>query len=146
MKMKNEDIVLDSNILIAYFNASDSFYAKSVTVIREISSHKKIITDLIFAEIGTVLLMRTKQTQRIGAIMENILSGKVENVKVSALTKHLLAQTLVTSSHQEHSYLSFEDCSIIALARSLKIKKIVTFDKALRKAFTKEFKFLPKNI
>lgn len=146
MKMKNENIILDSNVFIAYFNASDSSYAKSVTVIRKTSLHKKIMTDLVFAEIGTVLLMRTKQTQRIGTIMGNILSGKVENVKVLTITKHLLTQTLQVFSQQKYPRLSFEDCSIIALARSLKINKIVTFDKALRKTFAKEFEFLPKNI
>ncbi|MEK7458567.1 MAG: PIN domain-containing protein [Patescibacteria group bacterium] len=146
MKMKNEDLILDSNVLIAFVNTSDNLHVKSVSVMKETSFRKKIISDLIFAEIGTVLLMKTKQTRLVSGSLRDILFGKVENIQVSTLTKHLLAQTLEIFSQQKHSRLSFEDCSVIALARSLRIRKIVTFDKALRMAFAKEFEFLPKNI
>ena len=63
MKMKNEDLILDSNVLIAFVNTSDNLHVKSVSVMKETSFRKKIISDLIFADIGTVLLMKTKQTR-----------------------------------------------------------------------------------
>lgn len=146
MKMKNEDVILDSNVLIAFFNAHDSLHEKSATLIKQTSSYKKVITDLVFAEIGTVLLMKTKQTQLIGDLLRDILTGKAERIQVAIATKQFLIQTLQVFSQQQSPHLSFEDCSIIALARSLKIKKIATFDKALRKMFATEFEFLPKNV
>ncbi len=146
MKMKNEDIILDSNVIIAFCNASDNLHAKSVSVMKETSFQKKVISDLIFSEIGTVLLVKTKQTRLVSKSLRDILTEKVENIKVSTLTKHLLAQTLEIFSQQEHHRLSFEDCSIIAIARQLGTKHIATFDKAIRKTFAKEFEFLPKNI
>lgn len=146
MKMKNEDIILDSNVLIAFYNESDSLYEKALAVMKATSATNRVISDLVFAEIGTVLLIKTKQTSFVSKLLGNMLSGKVENIHVSIITKQLLTQTLEVFSNQKRQDLSFEDCSVISLARQAGIKRIATFDKVLRREFSTEFEFLPKNI
>lgn len=146
MKMKNEIIIFDSNVLIAFFNPNDSLHEHAIALLKNLDLQTRILNDLIFAEVGTVLLAKTKDLSFVSDILAKLFHDKAQYAKIIPYTKTLLFQTLEVFSRQRHPRLSFEDCSIIALARSLKINKIVTFDKALRKTFAKEFEFLPKNI
>ena len=146
MKMKNEKVILDSNVLIAFFNPSDSLHRNALALLKDLESQTRILNDLIFAEVGTVLLMKTKDLSFVSSILGKLFDDKAQNTQIILCTKVFLSQTLEIFSHQQSPQLSFEDCSIIALARTHKIRRIVTFDKAIRKTFAKEFEFLPKNI
>ena len=146
MKTKSKGIILDSNALIAFFNPSDSLHKHAIALLQDIEFQTKIINDLIFAEVGTVLLMKTKDLLFVSNILEKLFNNKARHTQVILCTKVFLSQILDIFSHQQSPQLSFEDCSVVALARTLKIRKIVTFDKAIRKTFATEFEFLPKNI
>lgn len=146
MKMKSDAIVIDSNFFVAFFNNADSLHDSSTSLMKEIEHEQKVIIELIFAEIGTTLLMRTKQIRLTSDLLKQILSGKSENIWIAICTKKILWDTYNIFSNQNFPHLSFEDCSLVAYARSRDIKKIVTYDKGLRKAFTEEFTFLPKHL
>lgn len=146
MKMKNEDIILDSNVLIAFFNPHDNLHRNALALLKDLESQTRILNDLIFAEVGTVLITKTKNILFVSHILRKLFNDRQGYVRVIPCTKATISKTLDIFSQQQSPHLSFEDCSIIALARSLKIKKIATFDKALRKMFATEFEFLPKNV
>ncbi|HAV15577.1 MAG TPA: hypothetical protein DCX25_04585 [Candidatus Pacebacteria bacterium] len=142
MKMKNKPIILDSNVLIAYFNEHDSLHERAVLLVKKIEAQQKVLSDLILAEVGTVLLTKTKQIQLIGRLLRHFVDKQTKNTALVFCTHPLFSQTLDIFSKQTSSWLSMEDCSIIAYARHFKTTRIATFDKGLKKMFVREFEFL----
>lgn len=144
MKMKSEPVLVDSNVFVAFFNPSDSLHSPSIAILREIEPYTKTIPDLIFAEVGTTLHAKMKDTAFVSDVLHKLLNEKTSSVKTVFCTKQSFSQILEVFSHQHRPWLSIEDCSIVAYARKLGVKKIITFDKGLRKMFAGEFTFLPE--
>lgn len=146
MQTKNRSVILDANVLIASLNPHDTLYKRAIVLLKNIEPREKIVTSLILAEVGTVLLLVTKDAQTVGNILRSILAGKTEKTAVYPCSNDFLAQTVMIFSQQEDPRLSVQDCSLIAIARRKKTKYIATFDRGLRKIFAREFVFLPTKL
>ena len=118
-------IFLDSSVVIAYKIKSDINHAKAVEIIKKIMEHDKIIvSEYVFAEVVTVLSLKEglKVAVDVGEGLRN--AKEVEILKLGNMFEQAWEIFI-----EKGKYLSFVDCSSIAIMRNIGIKKIVTFDK-----------------
>jgi len=144
--LENTKIVLDANIVIAYFSQKDPCHAQALLCSKLLENQLKVLNTLIVSEIATVLLVKTKDKYLASQVVDKFISNKYSKTRMYACDSSLLRSTSAIFKAFNDTKLSFQDCSIIALARKLKAHTIATFDKDLRKAFAHEFAFLPKSI
>lgn len=121
-------IVIDTNVLVAYFSKNDTLHDKAVRLAEKISSGTygpAVISDYVFDEAVTVLSARVGRKQAI--LFGNELLSTFDVLRV---TEPLFRATwwLFKASIG----LSFTDCSNIAVAQELSAG-IATFDKEYRK-------------
>jgi len=140
-------IIVDANVIVAVNNNRDSLNKKASNLLNIVKYNQKIINYFILSEIATILLQKTKNLAHVTNIITYLNSNtKISNFTNHRLTKNLLTETINIFQSQKSLHLSFADCSLIAQARSQKIKHIASFDKDLRKEFKKEFVFLPTKL
>jgi predicted nucleic acid-binding protein len=68
-------ILLDSSFIMAYSNEADVNHAKALSIIKDIERDKHgtpIITDYVFDEVVTVMLMKTKKLGKSGRTRRDI--------------------------------------------------------------------------
>lgn len=151
--MPLDSIFIDSNIIIAAFNKEDNSHDRAIGLLEKIKNNPKVINYLIFNEIATVLLLRTKDIDFVGQLTKHFLSKEMNDFKIVNLTKELMRKTNDVFINQNGSSLSFADCSLIAQAElrmssipkestQKSMSKIATFDKDLKKAYGSMFLFL----
>ena len=130
-------ILLDSSFIIAYSNEIDENHNKAFQIVKDIDKGKygtPIITDYIFDEVVTVVLIKTKNLAKVIELGETLLNA-TSLFKVDEDT-FKLAWNIFKA--QLKPSLSFIDCTTIALCRINGISNIATFDKNFYKL--KEFK------
>jgi predicted nucleic acid-binding protein len=130
-------ILLDSSFIIAYSNEIDENHNKAFQIAKDIDKGKygtPIITDYIFDEVVTVVLIKTKNLVKVIELGETLLNA-TSLFKVDEDT-FKLAWNIFKA--QLKPSLSFTDCTTIALCRINGISNIATFDKNFYKL--KEFK------
>lgn len=140
------DVAIDSNILIGSLLENDSRHGHAISLLHEIKNRRKIFNQFLFAEFCTLILMRSKSIAYTASVTKEFLSNTMlpsEYLNVP-ISKSLTQNTYAIFCSQGSPNVSFQDCSIIALARLRKIRTIATFDKNLRREFSGEFEFLPK--
>ncbi len=132
--------------MIAYFVATDSCHQISIKLLKLQEKHQKIINSFILAEIASVILQKIKKVKLASKITHRLYANQAADFCFTPLSKMDMDKTIQVFSSQSKPRLSFADCSLIAQARSQKIKTILTFDKALRREFRRGFVFLPKKL
>ena len=122
-------IILDTSFLIAFYNKRDSRHREALKIFDEIANDKLVISDYIFDEVVTFL--RAKVPWIAQEVGKNIL----ENLDVIRVND----EDFITAWELFNKFdeLSFTDCTTLSLSKRLKIRRVVTFDQSLIRAFEK---------
>lgn len=122
-------IFLDASFIVAYINAKDQNHERAVEIAKEIDAGlhgPQVISEYILDEVMTVLLARTKDYELA------VATGKTLRKYIFIRSdEDLLERTWETFSNQRKPYLSFTDCSTMAICEGVRIAKLATFDKTL---------------
>jgi len=124
-------IFLDSSFLVAYSNEEDSLHAKAMKVASDLADGKygmPVITDYIFDEVITILLVRTKNFRKAIETGEKLIGTTLFLHMDSAL----FSDSWSIFKNQNNPRLSFTDCSIVAVCKANGIGTLVTFDRDLK--------------
>ena len=71
-------ILLDSSLIVAYSNEADENHEKALKIVREMEKGRYgtlIITDYIFDEVVTVMLVKTKNLEKVSELGEALLNS-----------------------------------------------------------------------
>jgi len=109
---KTTPILLDSNVIIAYFRTNESLHEIATKFIE--GRENFLVSDYVISEVMTVLQLRESRE-----IMKKAVEVLTQNKHVSILrlTWEELAQT-VNFMQESSKEISFIDCSLLILARS----------------------------
>ncbi len=125
-------IILDSSLIISYFNERDENHKKAVEAIEKISTLKygtSYITDYIFNEIVTVALIKLKDKNK-AVYIGNALLNAFELLEVD---NKIFLDAWKVFKEQKDTALSFTDCTIISTMRYKEMIYLATFDKEFKK-------------
>lgn len=120
-------IVLDSSFIVAFKIENDENHHKASNIMQKIADGvygEPIISDYVFDEVITVVLVRSKKLFLAIEIGEELR----ESVKILRIDKSLFEEGWAVFKNQKNSGLSFTDCTIISLMKKNNIKDIATFD------------------
>ncbi|HLC32019.1 MAG TPA: PIN domain-containing protein [Candidatus Nanoarchaeia archaeon] len=120
-------ILLDSSFVVAYYNELDDHHSRALILMKDIingSYGEVCISDYVFDESVTVLLLRLKDIAHVGRLGESL-----QKLRLFFLTDSLFRSTWEIFKRQTNG-LSFTDCSLIALMRMESISYLATFDEA----------------
>lgn len=118
-------IFLDSSVVISYKIKDDINHAKAVKIIKKIMEYDRIIvSEYVFAEVVTVLSLKESLKAAVDVGKGLRKAKEVEILKLGNLFEQAWEIFI-----EKGKYLSFVDCSSIAVMRNMGIKKIATFDK-----------------
>ena len=124
-------VLIDSSVLIAYYNEDDENHEPALKIMNEAISGKygnPIISDYIFSETVTVCLNKTKSIEKTKKFGEHILMSQISVVKIDEAIFNEAWKIFCKSSK-----LSFTDAASISMLKNLGISYIATFDKDLAK-------------
>lgn len=124
-------VIIDASLLVSYYNNRDENHEKALKIMPEIlneSFGKVFISDYVFDEVITVMLVRTKSHEKVKSIGSDLLNANMLYLKVNDRIfieswKYFL----------EKAPMSFTDFTILAMAKAYKIDYLATFDKVLAK-------------
>lgn len=126
-------IVLDSSLVVAYFNSRDDNHAKASKIIEDIVKGRygstACITDYIFDEVVTVSFIRLKSLARSAKIGDMLL----KSTKVLEVNKNCFDDAWDIFCAQKNTHLSFTDCTTISVMQENNIENLATFDKDFTK-------------
>lgn len=125
-------ILLDSSLIVAYSNEADENHVEAVQVVEGVDRGRygaSVISDYIFDETVTVMLVKTRNLVRATKLGEVLLKAALM-FRVDEDTFNLAWKIF---KEQQKSRLSFTDCSSIAVCRMNGISNIATFDEDFKK-------------
>ena len=125
-------IFLDSSFIIAYLNEADDNHAKSLNIVKDINRGRygtPVISDYIFDEVVTVMLIKTKNLEKVIQAGETILHSSL----LFRIDENLFSLVWKIFKEQQKPMFSFTDCATIAICRVNGISNIATFDKDFKK-------------
>jgi|SRR3989344_7100311 len=125
-------ILIDSNVLIAYFNEADKNHILARQVLKRIENSSygdAIISDYIFNELITVTLLKKKSKNTAIETGKEIIKSKIRILKVN----RKIFQRAWELFQKYGLKMSFTDFTNLAILSLLKIKDIATFDKDFKK-------------
>jgi predicted nucleic acid-binding protein len=125
-------ILLDSSLIIAYSNEVDENHSKAKKVMEDVAKENygpPIITDYIFHEVVTIMLLRTKSLAHAITLGETLL-GATQLVRID---DDLFDKAWAIFKQQRKNKLSFTDCTTIAVCKANRISNLATFDEDLSK-------------
>ena len=120
-------ILLDSSLIVACSNEVDENHAKAKQVVDDVAKERygtPVITDYVFDEVVTVMLIRTKSLARVTKLGETLL-GATHLVRID---EGLFEAAWVIFKQQRKDKFSFTDCTSIAACRANGISNVATFD------------------
>jgi|SRR3989339_404890 len=125
-----DKLILDTSFLVSYYNTRDENHGKAEELMKKISQEEfdVVISDYVFGECCTVLLMRLKDSKKTIEICETIKS--LEILKIDEGT---FERSWEIFKEQKQTKMSFTDCSTLALMEMNGIKNIATFDEDFSK-------------
>ena len=122
-------ILVDTNILVAYWNNKDSCHERAIKVLKKIEQGvygTSFITDYIFDEAVTVTSI--KSGRKTAAELGNAL---LQSFHVAKITEPIFHEAW--KIFRETQKLSFTDCTNAAAAEELDAAFIATFDADYKK-------------
>lgn len=120
-------IFLDSSLIVAYLNEADQNHSRALQVARDVAEEKygsPVISDYVFDEVITVMLVKTKDLGRVARLGERLLSAN----QLIRIDEQLFNSAWKTFKQQQRPTFSFTDCTSMALCRLNGISNIATFD------------------
>lgn len=133
-----QPLVFDSNVFVALFSPQDGLHEQASNFAELIATRTVVISNLIFAEIVTVLSQKHGRdiAQEVG---QYILNTSLINIVYFDTRSHQAAWDIFQSI--DHKNISFVDCSTIALMQAEGITTLLTFDTTDFKKLQKQFHF-----
>ena len=125
-------ILLDSSLIVAYSNKSDENHKKALKIIRDLHRGRygtPIITDYIFDEVVTVMLIKTKNIQKVSELGEALLNSTL----LFRVDEDTFNSAWKIFKEQEKPRFSFTDCTSIAICKTNGISNIATFDQDFKR-------------
>ena len=126
----DENIILDSNLWIAYFNENDSMHKSATEIFKK--QKKIIIPEYIILETATILLL--KANRKIAKMFIEIIFDN-NDIEIIPSNNIFLFKTKNQFLENKTGKLSFVDCGLVELSKNY---KIITFDKELQKSIDKK--------
>lgn len=123
-------LILDTSFLVSYYNIRDENHNKAEELMKKISEEEMdvVISDYVFGECCTVLLMRLKDSKKTIEICKAI-----KNLEILKIDDGVFERTWEFFKEQKQTKMSFTDCSTLALMDMNGIKLIATFDEDFNK-------------
>lgn len=133
-----QPLIFDSNVFVALFSPEDTLHKQASNFVGLIATHTVVISNLIFAEIVTVLSQKYGRAiaQEIG---QYILDTPLITIMYFDTKSHQAAWDIFQSV--EHKNISFVDCSTVALMQAEGITTLLTFDVTDFKKLQKQYRF-----
>lgn len=125
-------ILLDASFIVSYLDYRDQNHGIALDIQKNIDSGRyggMVMTDYVFDEVATVMLMKIKKASVVSNYCERLLNV----VNLVNLDDHLFMDTLNIFKYQKNNKLSFTDCANVAVCRVNGIRNIATFDKEFTK-------------
>lgn len=122
-------VFVDTGIFVALHNADDTFHLRSKELVRQAlnGDFGRIYTsDYVIDEAVTTALVRTKKHDLAQDLGSNIISS-------ARITKIFVTEEIFQSAWNKFvalkdRFLSFTDCTSLAIMETKKIKQILSFD------------------
>lgn len=122
-------LILDTSFLVSYYNSRDENHVKAEELMKKIDDKfEVIISDYVFGECCTVLLMRLKDLKKTLEIC-----NAIKNLEMIRVDDSAFERAWEIFKEQKQTKMSFTDCSTVALMEMNGIKNIVTFDEDFNK-------------
>lgn len=121
-------ILLDSSFIVAYLNEADENHTKALQIAEDIDKGKygtPVITDYIFDEVITVMLIKVRDIEKVSEVGEALLNSTL----LLRVSEHTFNLAWSIFKEQDKPNFSFTDCTSIATCKVNGITKIATFDK-----------------
>lgn len=124
-------MLVDSSVLIAYFNKDDSLHQEAKRLIRQLKENREIIDilDTAYEEVLAVLRKRHSKLIAIDAAKKMLASSAVRLICINKET--LLKSSRMFIKHQGR--YSYVDCSLAVWSEKHNIKTIVAIDRHFSK-------------
>lgn len=123
-------VVLDTSVLVAYFNTRDVHHAEAARIMVQIVTGRwgrALLLEYVVLELATVLMLRRDVQAAADAVEALLNAAEVDFVPCS----DRFVRTLEAFGAQRSGALSFADAAIIATARERASGYVATFDKTL---------------
>ena len=124
-------ILLDSSLIIAYSNKSDVNHEKAIKIMKDVDRGRygtPVITDYIFDEVVTVMLLKTKNLLEVVKLGETLINATL----LFRVDENVFKLAWEIFKKQSKPRFSFTDCTNIATCRLYGITTIATFDKGFK--------------
>lgn len=133
MEINQDMILIDTNIYVAYLNKRDQNHTRTKELIVHLLEGKygsRFTISEVFTETATVLFKRTKRQDLVKKAWSLIYSTDNAWGQTLVVSKEYIdeAWKIFCSYTTPQRPLSFVDCLLIAVAKTLGIQKIVSFD------------------
>ena len=125
-------IIADTSFLAAYAVLRDQNHGRAEKLFQEVFGEKHgkvLVPDAVFYEAMTVVFARTKSLKAATDFGKRLLDSS----SIVFGEQTLLDSSFEIFSNQRGTKLSFADCMLVALARTLGVEKIATFDSEFKK-------------
>jgi predicted nucleic acid-binding protein len=125
-------ILLDTSVIVAYYNKSDKHHERARRIIEEIANNKYgdiFINEQIFSECATIFMIKLGDIKKACFLLDSIL----EATYLIHSNDEMFNKTFEIFKKQRSSRLSFADCSLIASAKENGISSIASFDEDFKK-------------
>jgi len=125
-------IFLDSSLIVAYSNEADENHAKALQVVKDVNRGRygtPVITDYVFDEVVTVMLVKTKNTGQVTELGEKLLGTNL----LFRVDEDLFNLAWSIFKEQRKPMLTFTDCTSVVVRRSNGISNMATFDEDLQR-------------
>ncbi len=125
-------ILPDSSLIVAYSNESDENHEKALQIVNDVDKGKygtPVITDYIFDEVVTVMLVRTKSLRKVSELGETLLKSTL----LIRIDESLFNLAWSIFREQRKAIFGFTDCTSIAACKANGISNIATFDEDFKK-------------
>lgn len=119
-------VIPDSNVWIAVFRKEDSQRQKAKRVFDELEGAEIVVPEYVLIEVASILKLKGHEREARAFITKTLNSDR------GFLPAGLLAYETAQLFCERHDKLSFIDTALVVLSREY---RVITFDKALAKAF-----------
>ena len=133
-------IFLDASFIVAYLNEIDQNHSRAAATAEDVARGKfgtSVMSDYIFDEVTTVMLVKTKDLPRVSRAGEQLLAANL----LLRVGEDSFNSAWGIFRQQRKPSLSFTDCTTVATCRRNGISNICTFDKHFKEL--DEFKIIP---
>lgn len=133
-----QPLVFDSNYFVALFSPDDSLHSQASGLVNLIVERSVIISNLIFAEIITVLSQKRGHDFAL-QVGDYLLDSSLIKITHLDHLHHQVAWKIFQSLRSKN--ISFVDCTTLAVMQAEEIDTLVTFDITDFKKLQKDYQF-----